>query len=168
MKFYKNPIVNPIIFPGKVEPREETGRQDVQDPGEAQGGDARTGHQERPGQTVDPQGGCVNHESNMQSRLLKPKVRISLSWPQQMQQTVDDNDANKNEEDGDTHSEAPPPLDCVKTINSRLMKIDANFHQLKEKKLSLSEAKFEAIQEQVNHLLTLGMTFHTTLSSKKM
>ena len=59
-------------------------------------------------------------------------------------------------------------MDCLQTINSRLMKIDADFHQIKEKKLSLSEAKFEAIQEQVNHLLTLGKTFHTTLSSKKI
>ena len=48
------------------------------------------------------------------------------------------------------------------------MKINATFHQLKEKKLSLSEAKYEAIQEQVNHLLTLGVTFNNTLSSKQM
>ena len=32
----------------------------------------------------------------------------------------------------------------------------------------MSEAKYEAIQEQVHHLLTLGVTFNTTLSSKQM
>ena len=48
------------------------------------------------------------------------------------------------------------------------MKINATFHQLKEMRLSLSEAKYEAIQEQVNHLLTLGVIFTTTPSSKLM
>ena len=111
-------------------------------------------HQERPGPTTDPQrrerepddqpdeslgpkrGGaeCVSCASSMQSRLPTPKVRAPLSRPQQVQQTADDddddNDADRDKEDEYTDLEAPPPTDLnkLKTINSRLMKINATFH----------------------------------------